>query len=282
MNPELRARYSRYLRAYPKAWCEANGDALLDTLAESVGADATRLDRREVSSLIMNGWRTRITSTCMSPGAAIREGLVWGVLATQAVGPSFSLVGSLWLFVAAMIVAFPNGLTAVVFGLLAVAVEVYFSFTHFSALEGVPGKMWTDYTRPMSVAGIIVGVAMAIVLFVGARSRGAERRHRSWWWLSLPAFGLLTEAMSSTYIIVVLGSLMLLVVGLAGFARIDPRLPAAGLMPVVFFAVHLTALRTLGDYDDRYMFVAALAAIMFLSWAVLAAMRTQGRRVFRT
>jgi hypothetical protein len=136
MTPELRATYTRYLRAYPTAWREANGEALLDTLDESVGPDASRPRWREVRSLLVNGWRTRVTSTCTSPGAAIREGLVWGVLATQAVGPSFSVVGGLWLIAAVLIIAFPNRVAAVVFGVLAVAAEIYGFVSYRQPIQG--------------------------------------------------------------------------------------------------------------------------------------------------
>jgi hypothetical protein len=101
-------------------------------------------------------------------------------------------------------------------------------------------------------------------------------------WLVLPVAALLVQPISPTYVIVVIASFVLLLIGLFGLAGLDPRLPAAGFVPVAMFAIYQATMRTLWDRAHWYTLGRALAAIILLSCASLAAVQWLGRRAFRT
>ena len=305
MTPQLERSYRRLLRAYPSSWRSEHQAALLSTLDEAADIAQMRPTVREARSLIANGLRARVLASNLDRKSALAQGTLWGAM----IFLSFSVTGivqQIWFsrhpsgdtsygpieienIVAAvlyvMMVLRPR---RTLFGFTALAIPLACGAEWFRSLQR------TDPPNHFQQAGLIAfaltGFCLGCTLLWATRSGTRLAVGRRLPWLLIPVLAGRLPAKPLEAVVVIL-CLLLMLFGVFGGARLDPRPPSAALTVVALFNLNLLIFRPLLTWSGPSEGFAPTAVLQLLqvSFALVVVLalagtvvRRHARRIFST
>ena len=305
MTPQLERSYQRLLRAYPSSWRSEHQAALLSTLDEAADIAQKRPTVREARSLIANGLRARVLASNLDRKSALAQGTLWGAM----IFLSFSVTGivqQIWFsrHPSADTSYGPIGIEQIVAAVLYVMMVLRPRRTLFGctalAIPLACGLEWfrspqrTDLPNHFQHAGLIAfaltGFCLGCTLLWATRSGTRLAVGRRLPWLLIPVIAGRLPAKPLEAVVVIL-CLLLMLLGVFGGARLDPRPPTAALTVAALFSLNQLVFRTLFSLSGpsegfaptavHELLLVSLVLVVVLALAGTV-VRRHARRIFST